>query len=113
MLQKSSSKSSIYIGFNSLCDCRNSLGSEKVVVVLSAMSSNIKSEGTTSRLLEAVFEVLTPYSTKYLGIIDLIEEAHLIALKQSISDNKDIYNATSEKIKAECLTLKSFLGNRL
>ncbi|KAJ1558725.1 Aspartokinase [Nowakowskiella sp. JEL0078] len=83
-----------------------------VIVVLSAMSSIKKNEGTTSRLLEAANEVLAPNSTKYINIIDSIETAHLAAIGESISgpQNQNIRDEVEKDIKTECQRLRSFLA---
>jgi hypothetical protein len=87
---------------------KSSLQSRKVVVVLSAMSSQIKTQGTTSRLLEACEQVLTPKSQKYLDIVDLIEHDHLKAVYDAIKNPKCAEECAT-KVKQECQKLKSFM----
>ncbi|KAI8818112.1 Aspartate/glutamate/uridylate kinase [Fimicolochytrium jonesii] len=97
---------------------RGSVLQNRVVVVLSAMSSQKKSEGTTSRLLEAVTEVLKPNSQRYLDIIDIVEEGHLETIRKSIqqgssvsSENIGPIQASAEAdIRAECQRLRSFMA---
>ncbi|KAJ3126427.1 Aspartokinase [Nowakowskiella sp. JEL0407] len=91
---------------------KGTLVQHNVVVVLSAMSSAVKKEGTTSRLLEAADEVLVPQSTKYLNIIDAIESAHITAIRESVTSegSEKIRDDAENDIKAECAKLRSFLS---
>lgn len=57
----------------------------RTVVVLSAMSGSIKSQGTTSRLLEACQEVLKPNSQRYIDIVDSLEKDHLSAARDAFT----------------------------
>ncbi len=95
-------------------------GSHRVVVVLSAMSSYKKSEGTTSRLLAASNEILRPNSTEYLNIVDLIENDHVRAIHEAIpliTSNNDnaldldkIRSEAERDVRLECEKLKSFMS---
>ncbi|KAJ3319482.1 Aspartokinase [Boothiomyces sp. JEL0866] len=82
------------------------------IVVLSAMSGTKKSEGTTSRLLEAVQEILKPQSQRYLDIVDLIEKSHLEAATFALgnSQNKQTLEELKHEIKGECEKLRSFMA---
>lgn len=84
----------------------------KPIVVLSAMSGLTKSLGTTSRLLEAIDEILTPDSVKYLQIVDEIEASHLKASKDALSSHAcaSILAALERDIKSECARLKLFMS---
>ena len=76
------------------------------VVVVSAMSSYTKAEGTTSRLLEAGQQALL--GGPFFRILDLVEQTHLEALEQAIPDS-DIRAEIQEGIQQELRSLKSFL----
>ncbi|KAJ3017135.1 Aspartokinase [Thoreauomyces humboldtii] len=89
---------------------RSSISANRVVVVLSAMSSQKKSEGTTSRLLEAAKEVLKPNSQRYLDIIDLIEKGHLATVEQAVVKPSKAYDEVVRDVKAECSRLRSFMS---
>ncbi|KAJ3312986.1 Aspartokinase [Boothiomyces sp. JEL0838] len=82
------------------------------IVVLSAMSGTKKSEGTTSRLLEAVQEILKPQSQRYLHIVDMIENSHLEAAIFALgnSQNKQILEDLENDIRGECQKLRSFMA---
>ncbi|KAJ3162367.1 Aspartokinase [Geranomyces michiganensis] len=88
---------------------RSSLLSNRVIVVLSAMSSTKKTEGTTSRLLEAAKEVLKPNSQRYLEIIDIIERGHLQTVEEAVAKGP-AYDAVVHDVKAECARLRSFMS---
>ncbi len=76
------------------------------VVVLSAMSSVIKAQGTTSQLLKAIDALLTKGS--YYKIIDEIEENHIKVIKDIITSPMAL-EATLQQVHAEFKSLKSFL----
>lgn len=84
----------------------------KPIVVLSAMSGQTKSLGTTSRLLEAVEEILITDSVKYLQIVDEIEASHLKASKDALSSHAfaSILASLEKDIKSECVRLRSFMA---
>jgi len=79
---------------------------QRVIVVLSAISSRIKQEGTTSRLLEAANNAII--GGGYYRILDLLEEHHIDITKKTIHDRK-IAEQISEEISAEFHKLKLFL----
>ena len=81
-------------------------GGEQPTVVLSAMSSAIKKEGTTSRLIEAASEALK--GGAYYKIIDLLAEHHINTAREAITDER-ICAAVEEDINRELKKLKSFL----
>ncbi len=85
---------------------KNSLKSDRVVLALSAMSSYVKSEGTTSKLIEAADAALA--KKDFHGIIDFIEEHHLETINELM--NGELHEQVSEQIKEELRGLKSFLG---
>jgi aspartate kinase len=85
---------------------KNSLKRDRVVLALSAMSSYVKSEGTTSKLIEAADAALA--KKDFHGIIDFIEEHHLEAINELM--NGELHEQVSEQIKEELRGLKSFLG---
>ena len=82
--------------------------SNRVAVVLSAMSGNTKREGTTSRLLEAAEEVLRGNPDGYKGIVVLVKDHHMKTAKEAIAD-QGILAATLKDIEDECTRLGSFL----
>jgi aspartate kinase len=73
------------------------------------MSSYKKSEGTTSRLLEAAGEILKPDSTRYLDIVDAIERDHIECIQGAVRNNALSLEAI-EDVKVECGRLKSFMS---
>jgi aspartate kinase len=79
------------------------------IVVLSAMSSSQKRMGTTSRLLEAVEEILTPESQKYLDIVGDIESFHLTHSRTALENHPEILSELEKDIKSECAKLRSFM----
>ena len=76
------------------------------VVVVSAMSSYTKAEGTTSRLLEAGRQALE--GGPFFRILDLVERTHLEALEAAVED-PDIQAEVQESVHQELRSLKSFL----
>jgi aspartate kinase len=85
---------------------KDSLKSDRVVLALSAMSSYVKAEGTTSKLIEAADAALA--KKDFHGIIDSIEEHHLEAINQLMKG--ELHEQVGEEIKEELRGLKSFLG---
>ncbi|KAJ3355660.1 Aspartokinase [Entophlyctis luteolus] len=82
---------------------------DRTVVVLSAMSSYIKAEGTTSMLLEAADDILLPNSTIYLDIVSKIEANHLKAVSEGIK-NPAIRTDTAKDISHFCQRLRDFMS---
>ncbi|KAJ3390583.1 Aspartokinase [Entophlyctis sp. JEL0112] len=82
---------------------------DRTIVVLSAMSSYIKAEGTTSMLLEAADDILLPNSTLYLDIVSKIEANHLKAVSEGIK-NPVIRAAASKDISNFCQRLRDFMS---
>lgn len=85
---------------------KESLKNDRVIVALSAMSSYVKAEGTTSRLIEAAEAALA--GRDYSAVIDLIEEHHVDAVKKLIKGKNR--KKVAAEIDAELDSLKSFLG---
>lgn len=85
---------------------KNTLETNRVAVVVSAMSSYIKAEGTTNRLLAAADAALEKGA--YYKIIDQLEESHLSTIEEAITSPK-IKEAVKEEIVLELKHLKSFL----
>jgi aspartate kinase len=87
------------------------------VVVLSAMSGSVKSEGTTSKLLEACQEVLKPSSQKYLDIVDFIENNHVKAASDAldvpISTNKASMASLTDNINGSKACLEPLTPNQV
>lgn len=88
---------------------KHSATTDRVIVVLSAMSSYIKKEGTTSLLLEAVDDILLPNSTLYLDIVDKIEANHLSTVTEALSD-QSLRAESVAFIRHECQRLRSFMS---
>ncbi|KAJ3218141.1 Aspartokinase [Dinochytrium kinnereticum] len=88
---------------------KSSLADSRPIVVLSAMSSYVKAEGTTSMLLEAAEDILLPNSTRYLDIVGAIEANHLKAVNEGISD-PDLRMKTEADVRVDCEKLKSFMS---
>ncbi|KAI8923973.1 Aspartate/glutamate/uridylate kinase [Entophlyctis helioformis] len=83
------------------------------IVVLSAMSGSKKTEGTTSKLLEAVEEVLKPNSQRYLDIVDFLETSHIAAVNGAVltpDNDTAIRDAAAADVRAECQRLRSFMS---
>lgn len=78
-----------------------------VAVVVSALSSYTKSEGTTSRLIEAGQCAL--HNGNYDEILTAIENTHFEALEEAIT-SPSLKEETKELIHEELRTLRSFLG---
>ncbi len=85
---------------------KNTLASNRLIVVVSAMSSYTKSEGTTSRLILAGEQAIT--GGPFYRTLDSIEATHFEALEDAIQD-PDIQAEIKEHIHHELKTLKSFL----
>jgi len=86
---------------------KKSLKSSKVVAVLSAMSSHKKSEGTTSKLIQAMENV--DNSEVSIKIIDEIQKYHISVAKEVIKI-EDILNDIVESINKECTSLKTYIS---
>jgi len=84
---------------------RASLANDRVIVALSAMSSYVKSEGTTSRLIEAADAALN--RRDFYRIIDQLEEYHLETARELI--NEPFQEQVIEQVDFELKALKSFL----
>jgi aspartate kinase len=82
---------------------------KRPIVVLSAMSSQEKKKGTTSRLLEAVEEILTPDSQKYLDIVQDIESFHLEHARTALKEYPEILISLEKEVQSECAKLRSFM----
>ena len=85
---------------------QTSLKEHRVIVVVSALSNSTKTEGTTSRLLEAGKQAVNGGS--FSRILDQVKKTHLEALHSSI-DDPAIMDEVGEFIHQELQSLKSFL----
>ncbi len=85
---------------------KNTAKNHSVIVVVSALSSYTKSEGTTSRLLEAGNAAIErkDYSQK----LELIEETHFEIIENTIQ-SKELRQKIEKEIHQELEHLKSFL----
>ncbi|KAI7872703.1 Aspartate/glutamate/uridylate kinase [Spinellus fusiger] len=80
----------------------------RVAVVCSARSGEIKSNGTTTRLLNASEAALSQGPLSYLEIVKDIRNDHLSAAKLLIQDEAILFSIEKE-INRECHRLGSFL----
>ncbi|MBU2645765.1 aspartate kinase [bacterium] len=76
------------------------------IVVLSALSSGGKKDGTTSQLLEASQEAIK--KGPYYKLIDHLQETHINIVREAI-DIRNIREELEEEIEAELRRLKLFL----
>jgi len=86
---------------------KKTLKSSKVVAVLSAMSSHKKSEGTTSKLIQAMDNINN--SEVFIKILDQIQEYH-VSVAEEVIENEAILNEIVESINKECSSLKTFMS---
>ncbi len=84
---------------------KKSLENDRVIVALSAMSSYVKAEGTTSKLIEAAEAAVKQGS--FFRIIDYLEEYHVATVKSLMQG--EIQEQVIELVDAELRSLKSFL----
>jgi aspartate kinase len=84
---------------------RSSLAHDRIIVALSAMSSYVKAEGTTSRLIEAADAALN--RRDFYRIIDQLEDYHLDTTRALIAE--PFQEQVVEQVNAELKSLKSFL----
>ena len=84
---------------------QESIKNDRVVLALSAMSSYVKSEGTTSKLIEAADAALS--GGDYFRIVDYLEEHHTAAIREMMDGR--IREEITDQIKEELHSLKSFL----
>ncbi|KAI7897885.1 Aspartate/glutamate/uridylate kinase [Cokeromyces recurvatus] len=80
----------------------------RVVIVCSARSQDIKTKGTTNSLLKAAEEALIEGSTKHLDIVEEIKKDHVNATR-TIIQSKSILLSVESSLTEECLKLRSFL----
>ena len=83
---------------------------QQPILVVSAMSGTLKSQGTTQLLLEAVEEILKPNSQKYFEIVNGIESNHLKACREAIMNNPAQLEALETQVRSECTRLRSFMS---
>ncbi|ORX41312.1 aspartate kinase (L-aspartate 4-P transferase) [Piromyces finnis] len=86
---------------------KKTLESSKVVAVLSAMSSYKKSEGTTSKLIQAMDNINN--SDISIKIVNEIQEYHVSVAKEVIK-TEAILNEIVDSINKECNSLKIFMS---
>lgn len=88
---------------------KNSAEKCKPIIVLSAMSGETKKLGTTSRLLEAINDILIPSSLKYIEIVDSIEKSHLAAARIALEGHQELLAEIEKGVSTECTKLRSFM----
>jgi len=86
---------------------KKTIKSTKVVAVLSAMSSHKKSEGTTSKLIQAMENIDNPDIS--IKIIDEIQDYH-ISVAEEVIKTDAILNEIVKSINEECSSLKTFIS---
>lgn len=84
---------------------KQSLEKDRIIVALSAMSSYVKSEGTTSKLIEAAETAVTKGA--FFRIIDHLEEYHVSTVKELMRG--EIQEQVIQELENELKSLKSFL----
>lgn len=84
----------------------NFLNDHQVIAVVSAMSSYIKAEGTTSKLIEASRQAIM--SEDFSLTIKSISEHHLSTIREAVK-NPDIYGEVLDYIEQELDWLMEFL----
>jgi aspartate kinase len=84
---------------------KESIKKDRIILALSAMSSYVKSEGTTSRLIEAADAAVS--KGDFYGIVGYIENHHLSTI-DGLMKGKYREHVTGQ-IKEELRALKSFL----
>eukprot|EP00158_Paraphelidium_tribonemae_P006762 Partr_v1_DN27963_c2_g1_i1_m11616 putative Aspartokinase len=77
------------------------------VVVLSAMSAERKSQGTTARLIAAADNILLPEQREHYEMVDAIERDHMQAVSNSINDLK-LRQLCTEEVKSDLQKLRNF-----
>ncbi|KAG0637726.1 Aspartate/glutamate/uridylate kinase [Tuber brumale] len=85
------------------------LPTNRVAIVCSARSTECKELGTTNRLLRAAEEAINPESTKWVAIIDGIQEAHIAAARDVVR-SRAIFDEFRAGVERECEGLRGFLG---
>ncbi|KAJ2159452.1 Aspartokinase [Coemansia sp. RSA 552] len=86
----------------------NLLKTHRVIVVCSARSTNIKSQGTTTRLVKAAEAVLEGATDVYKQTVQDILDDHLKAIQENIAST-EIQEALSKSLTDGCRRLKVFL----
>eukprot|EP01135_Chromosphaera_perkinsii_P009026 Nk52_evm44s1569 gene=Nk52_evmTU44s1569 len=78
------------------------------VVVLSAMSGYVKSEGTTTRLIHAAMAAVKEDSKEVNKILSLLKSAHLVAIHEALADSEEAV-MLQLRVNEELDHLKGFL----
>lgn len=104
------SKKYIHICYKKLTSVihRESLHSNRVVVVCSARSGENKQTGTTNRLIRAADNALQPGSNEFVQILDDLLQDHL-QVADTMVRNEEIRASLKKDIEQECVKLRSFL----
>eukprot|EP00128_Syssomonas_multiformis_P014577 Colp12_sorted_trinity150504_noHs@9472 len=87
---------------------QNSLKHDNVVVVLSAMSSYVKAEGTTTRLINAATAAVNQQTKEFEEIIATLRKSHLEAVVEALGEGEQT-EALKKEIERDLEELKSFL----
>ncbi|KAI9202295.1 Aspartate/glutamate/uridylate kinase [Polychytrium aggregatum] len=90
---------------------KNTVVRNRLIVVLSAMSKQVKSEGTTSRLLAALNDALQEDTKqkRFLGYMAAIERDHIIAIRKAIR-SPQLGDEAERLILTECSRIREFLS---
>lgn len=81
----------------------------KVAIVCSARSTDVKETGTTNRLMRAATEAMKPDSSEYIGIIDAMRDDHIQASKDVIRDQA-LLTELVKNIESECTKVSRLLS---
>ena len=91
------------------------LNRNSVAVVCSARSTNVKAQGTTTRLIKAASAARDPYTKAYESIVRGIRDDHVEAARQyfsryETSDAQATLAKFTQKVEEECQDLIGFLS---
>ncbi|KJE90882.1 aspartokinase [Capsaspora owczarzaki ATCC 30864] len=81
---------------------------ERPIVVLSAMSSYVKLEGTTSRLMEAATCAVQGDLRQCIKVLNKVKSTHLVAIHEALGESS-MAQTMQEVVNEELDQLKSFL----
>eukprot|EP00123_Amoebidium_parasiticum_P022786 comp9499_c0_seq1/m.4535 comp9499_c0_seq1/g.4535 ORF comp9499_c0_seq1/g.4535 comp9499_c0_seq1/m.4535 type:complete len:489 (-) comp9499_c0_seq1:619-2085(-) len=87
---------------------KKSLEQDNVVVVVSAMSSHVKSEGTTSRLIAAAEFAVAKQEKEYRRMLNLIKTSHIVAIHEAMGESTESSHL-QDSISEDVDQLRTFL----
>jgi aspartokinase len=74
---------------------------DNVIVVVSAMSSTIKSEGTTTRLIQAAQHAVKGQVAEYRRLLNLILTSHLVAIHEAMGATEACFHSCIQTVHLE------------